>query len=108
MDPAAERMNVVYKSADDKELELPLRMLFVGDYMGRDDRATEDRIPIRVDRDSFTKVLAAHGPRLDLIVSSSEAEDGSAIRASLVFRSLQDFGPDAIAEQIPEVSRRCS
>ena len=102
-----ERLNLVCKTADDEaEIELPLRMLFVGDYMGRDDRSVEDRIPIRIDRDNFAKVLAAHGPKLDLVVTSASAPPGtSAVRASLTFRALTDFGPDAIAEQIPEVSR---
>jgi type VI secretion system protein ImpB len=31
--------------------------------------------------------------------------EGRTLRAPLVFRSLTDFGPDAIAEQIPETRR---
>ncbi|HEY1698014.1 MAG TPA: type VI secretion system contractile sheath small subunit [Polyangiaceae bacterium] len=99
----AGRLRIVCKpSGDEAEIELPLRMLFVGDFMGRDDRPVEDRVPVRVDRDSLGKVLAAHAPRLDLTVTSAE---GRAVRAPLVFRSLADFGPDAIAEQIPETAR---
>lgn len=104
MDHATERMNIVYRSADDQELELPLRILFVGDYMGRDERPIEDRVPIGVDKDTLPKVLAALAPRLELIVSSAGAE-GRAVRASLTFRRLEDFGPDSIAQQIPEASQ---
>jgi len=102
-----QRLNLVCKSADDPtEIELPLRMLFVGDFMGRDKRPVEERTPVRIDKDSFGKVLAAHGPGLDLVVTSAAAPAGtSAVRASLTFRQLSDFGPDSIAQQIPEVNR---
>jgi type VI secretion system protein ImpB len=103
---STERLNIVCKSADDAEIELPLRMLFVGDYMGRDDRPSENRVPIRIDKDNFARVLAAHGPTLDLVVTPTHAPpDTSAVRASLTFHSLSDFGPDSIAQQIPDVSR---
>jgi type VI secretion system protein ImpB len=98
-----ERLTIVYKAADNEpEFELPLRMLFVGDYMGRDERTRDDRIPVRIDKDTFSKVLAAHAPSLDLVVPSAA---GSAVRASLTFRRLSDFGPDAVADQIPETKR---
>src|ERR1700722_20874469 len=102
-----ERLHIVCKTGDDQaEMELPLRMLFVGDYMGRDDRPIEDRLPVRIDRDTFTKVLSAHGPRLDLVVSGpATAGEEKAGRASLTFRELADFAPDAVAAQIPEVAR---
>ncbi|MGH7293816.1 MAG: type VI secretion system contractile sheath small subunit, partial [Polyangiaceae bacterium] len=65
----------------------------------------EERLPVRFDRDTFGKVLAAHAPRLDVTVTSADAHT---VRATLGFRSLADFGPDAIAEQIPEVQRLLS
>jgi type VI secretion system protein ImpB len=103
---AGERLHIVYRNDANEELELPLRMLFVGDFMGRDERPIEDRVPVRIDRDSFAKVLAALAPRLDLVVGGAGPEGASAVRASLVFRRLSDFGPDGIAPQIPEVTRR--
>jgi type VI secretion system protein ImpB len=99
-----ERLNIVYRNDADEELELPLRMLFVGDFVGRDERPIEDRVPVRIDRDNFAKVLAAHAPRLDLVVGGGGPEGASAVRASLVFRQLSDFTPDGIAQQIPEVA----
>jgi type VI secretion system protein ImpB len=96
------RLRIVCKPSEEQgEIELPLRMLFVGDFKGQDDRPLEDRVPVRVDRDSFGKVLAAHSPRLDLTVSAGERT----VRAPLTFRALSDFEPDAIAEQVPETRR---
>jgi type VI secretion system protein ImpB len=104
-DAPPERLNIVCKpSPDEAEVELPLRMLFVGNFMGRDERPMEERRPVRVDRDNFDKVLAAHAPRLDLVAATGE----EGIRVSLKFQSLSDFGPDAIAEQVPEVARLLS
>jgi type VI secretion system protein ImpB len=101
-----ERLNIVLKSLANEragDVELPLRLLFVGNYMGKDVRPIEDRVPVRIDRESFGKVLAAHAPQLELVVSPAGA--AAAIRASLTFQSLSDFGPDAIARQIPETAR---
>jgi type VI secretion system protein ImpB len=103
-----ERLHIVCKTGDDQaEMELPLRMLFVGDYMGHDERPIEDRLPVRIDRGNFAKVLSAHSPRLDLVVTgpATAAGEEKAVRASLTFRELADFAPDAVAAQIPEVAR---
>lgn len=101
---ADERLNIVFKSSEggDAEVELPLKLLFVGDYMGRDDRPVEDRLPVRVDRGSFPRVLAALGPRFEQVVTPASSE-GTAVAVSLRFGSLADFGPDGVANQIPHV-----
>lgn len=96
--PLQGRLRIMCKPSEDEgEMELPLRMLFVGNFVGLDDRPIEDRVPVRISRDSFSKVLAAHGPRLDLTVGG--------VRAQLAFKSLADFGPDFVAEQVPETRR---
>jgi type VI secretion system protein ImpB len=102
----AERLRIVCKASPDdpRETELPLRMLFVGDFKGRDERPLHERIPVRVDRDNLDRVLAAHAPQLDITVST-DSPGARAIRAPLVFHRLADFGPDAVAEQIPDVQR---
>jgi type VI secretion system protein ImpB len=103
---APARLHITLKDDAEGEVELPLRMLFVGDFMGRDDRPEEDRVPVRIDRDNFPKVLASHAPRLDLVVTpTSGAAAGIGVRAPLTFRSLADFGPDSVAAQVPETAR---
>jgi type VI secretion system ImpB/VipA family protein len=97
--PLAGRLRIVCKPSEEQgELELPLRMLFVGNFMGEDRRPIEDRVPVRFTRDSFSDVLAAHSPRLDLTVAG--------VRAQLVFKSLADFGPDSVGAQVPELARK--
>ncbi len=93
------RLRIVCKPSEEQgELELPLRLLFVGNFMGEDTRPLEDRMPVRVSRDSLPGVLAAHAPHLDLTVAG--------VRAQLAFKTLADFGPDAVAAQIPELRRK--
>ena len=56
-----ERINITYKPATgdaQAEVELPLKLLVVGDYTQRaDDRPVEERAPINVDKDNFQDVL---------------------------------------------------
>jgi type VI secretion system protein ImpB len=95
------RLRIVCKqSPDEEEAELPLRMLFVGGFAGEDGRPVEDRDPVQVRRDTLGNVLQALAPRLDLTVTTAGSRT---VRTSLAFRALSDFGPDAVAEQIPEV-----
>ena len=104
-----ERINITYKPATgdaQAEVELPLKILVVGDYTQRaDDRPVEDRAPINVDKDNFTEVLKAQKLSLDLNVPNRlEKEDSDDnLAVSLKFESLADFEPDAIVEKIPEL-----
>jgi type VI secretion system protein ImpB len=103
-----ERVNITYKPATgdrQSEVELPLKMLFIGDYTGRaDDRQVEDRRPVNIDKDNFNDVLAEQNVTLSVSVPNKlAAEPGSELSANLKFKKLSDFGPDAVAEQIPEL-----
>ncbi len=105
-----ERINIKYKpsTGDAKdEIELPLKMLFLGDYTGRPDpRALEDRKPINVDKDNFDDVLAEQKLEVNAAVPEvmSGAKDAS-MNVSLKFRKLSDFGPEAVAMQVPELRK---
>jgi type VI secretion system protein ImpB len=104
-----ERVNITYKSSvgdAQTEVELPLKMLFIGDYTGREDpRPVEERKPINVDKDNFQQVLAEQNLSLTMQVSNRLADDGSEMPVGLKFRRLGDFGPDAIVEQVPELKK---
>jgi type VI secretion system protein ImpB len=109
-----ERVNITYKPATgdrQSEVELPLKMLFIGDYTGHhDDRPLEERRPINVDKDNFQQVLSEHNLSLDLSVPNALLEDGDTKEAGdlavkLRFKKLSDFSPDAVAEQVPELQQ---
>jgi type VI secretion system protein ImpB len=103
-----ERVNITYKPAtgeQQSEVELPLKMLFVGDYTGRpDERPVEDRKPINIDKDNFNQVLAEQNVTLAVTVPNRLTDEpGAELSAKLQFKKLSDFGPDAVAEQVPEL-----
>ena len=105
-----ERVNIVYRPAigDAKEdVELPLKMLVMGDFTGRtDDRPLERREPVSIDKDNFNEVLKAQEIALNLSVPnrlSGNADE--AMTLSLRIESMKDFGPEAIVEQVPELKR---
>ena len=105
-----ERINIRYKPATDgaqEDVELPLKMLFVGDYTGRaDPRPVEERKPINIDKDNFEQVLAEQKLAVDLQVADQlSGEQDSQLNVHLEFRKLADFGPVAVAQQVPELRR---
>ncbi len=105
-----ERVNITYKPATGNammEEELPLKMLFIGDYTGRaDSTPLEDRKPVNVDKDNFQQVLAEQNLNLSMQVPDVLSEDkNSQLSVKLKFKRLGDFGPDAIAEQVPELKK---
>lgn len=105
-----ERVNITYKPATgdaQEEVELPLKMLFLGDYTGRPDaRPLEDRKPINVDKDNFNRVLGEQNLGLTLNVPDRLSGDPNAnLSVNLKFREINDFGPDAIANQVPELKK---
>ena len=103
-----ERVNITYKPATgdaQEEIELPLKILALGDYTGRqDDRVVEDRKTINIDKDNFNEVMAEHELAVDLNVADKLSGDANAEMAvSLKFETLKDFTPEGVARQVPEL-----
>ena len=105
-----ERVNIVYKPATgnaQEEVELPLKIMMVGDYTLRpDDQAVENRKPINVDKDNFTQVLAEQKLELNLGVADKLSnEPGAEMAVNLKFKKLSDFTPEGVANQVPEMRK---
>jgi type VI secretion system protein ImpB len=104
-----ERVNIVYRPATGdakQEVELPLKLLVVGDFtLKDDDTPVEDRKPIDVDKSNFNDVLKGQKLSLDIAVPNrldDKAKDEQ-LAVKLNFESLRDFEPDAIVEKVPEL-----
>ena len=99
-----ERINVTVRPASggaEEELELPLKLMVLGDFTQRaDDRKLEDRKPVAVDKDNFDDALKGMKPRVQMQVDNKLADDGSKLGVELNFRSLEDFSPERVANQI--------
>ena len=105
-----ERVNITYKPATGntkEDVELPLKLLMLGDYTGRPDpRPLEDRKPINVDKDNFQKVMSEQKLALTINVKNRLSEnEKDELTVNLKFRRLSDMEPEAIANQIPELKK---
>jgi type VI secretion system protein ImpB len=107
-----ERINIKYVPAtgdQQAEIELPLKLVVVGDFKGHGEpEPLEERRAVGIDKDTFDAVLEKSALSLVMDVPArlapSELEDAT-MRVDLRFRSMADFGPDAIARQVPELAR---
>ena len=105
-----ERVNIVYKPSTgdaQEEVELPLKVLVMGDFTLRDDETpVEERKAINVDKDNFDDVLGAQKVGLDFNVKSKLSDEPDAqLGVNLDFKSMKDFGPDAIVQKVPELKK---
>ena len=104
-----ERVNIVYKPATgvDEEKELPLKVVVMGDFAQRpDDTPLEERTPVAVDKDNFNDVMKAMklGVRLN-VKNVLAGEEGAELPVDLKIEKVSDFGPEAVAAQVPELNK---
>jgi len=108
-----ERVNIRYKPATGdakEEVELPLKMVMLGDYtLKPDDTPVEDRDLVNINKDNFNDVMKGHDLSLDVAAENELAdeseEDPGNLSVSLKFESLNDFTPEAIVKQTPELKK---
>lgn len=105
-----ERVNIKYKPATGdakEEVELPLKMVMVGDYTQRqDDTPLEDRKSINVDKDNFNEVMKSQNLSLTFNVADKlSGEKDAETSLNLEFGTLKDFEPETVAKQVPELNQ---
>jgi len=105
-----ERINIKYVPAtgDQKaELELPLKLVVVGDFKGHAEaQPLEEREAVRIDKHTFDAVMEKAELSLAMEVPNRLSDESdAAIAVGLEFKSLRDFTPDAIARQVPELQK---
>ncbi|KQB55385.1 type VI secretion protein [Pseudomonas endophytica] len=106
-----ERINITFKPATggaQEEIELPLKLLVVGDYTHRfDERKLEDRKPIAIDKMTFDEVLSKQGLKLALSVPNRLQGEDSTDELAIALRvnAMKDFNPTSLVEQIPELKK---
>ncbi len=103
-----ERVNIVYKSNtgdQSEDVELPLKLLMLGDYTGKDsDETVEDREPKNINKDNFNDVMASMNLSLDMNVGDTLSEDNEEMPVHLDIKSIKDLSPDNVASQVPELN----
>jgi type VI secretion system protein ImpB len=84
--------------------ELPFVVGIMGDFAGDPTdplKPLAERKFVQIDRDNFNDVMARIQPGLNIKVDNTLAGDGSQMAVNLKFRSLEDFEPAKVAEQVP-------
>lgn len=105
-----ERVNITYKAQvgdAQQEAELPLKILMVGDYTNRpDDTPLEERKPISVDKENFNEVMAKQDLKAKVSVADRlSGEKDAQLAVDLKFKGLNDFTPEGIVTQVPELQK---
>lgn len=88
--------------------EIPFVVGVLGDLSGNPDEPLpklKDRKFVEIDRDNFNTVLAGMKPRLAYKVDNKLTDDDSKIGVELRFKSLEDFHPERVAEQVTPVRK---
>ena len=103
------RVNIRYhnKVTGQEQVELPLKLLLLGDYTFRDDDTPlEDRKKISVNKDNFAAVMREQGLKLDVVVPNRlSGEEDDELRVRLDVDSLDALTPDEIVQRVPELKQ---
>ncbi len=105
-----ERINIKYipQTGDAQaEVELPLKTLVVGDFKGHpEDTPLEDRKAVGINKNNFSSVMKESQLTLSMVVSNKLVDESDVdLPVELSFESLDDFSPDHVVSQIPELSK---
>jgi type VI secretion system protein ImpB len=83
--------------------EIPFVVGVLGDLSGKPDEPLpppKDRKFVEIDRDNFDKVLEGMKPRLAYRVDNKLTGDDTKMAVELRFKSLDDFHPERVVQQI--------
>jgi type VI secretion system protein ImpB len=102
----APRVQITYdvEIGDSIEMkEIPFTMGVLADLSGKPDQALprlKDRKFIEIDRDNFNNVLEGMKPRLEFKMDNKLSDDNTKMAVELRFKSLDDFRPENVAQQV--------
>jgi type VI secretion system protein ImpB len=99
----------VLKGDAKKKMELPLRLLALGDYsQSASTTPLAEREKININKDNFQQVMASMNLNLDMAVPDRLKADGAETKVSLKFNDLKSFEPEEVAKQVPQLAKLLS
>lgn len=109
----APRVNITYDVEVGGAIEmkeLPFVMGVLGDFTGHAEEGgarLKDRSFVEINPDNFDEVLGRMKPHLSLSVENKLSEDPEAgnLGVDLHFKSMDDFSPDRVAQQVPALQK---
>jgi len=88
-----------------EKVELPLRLLVMSDLTGKEsDTPVEEREIININKNNFQDVMRSFDLGLEYTVPNKLTGEGE-VKVDLDFDDLDSFRPEAVAQQVPELSR---
>ena len=89
-----------------KKIELPLKMLVLGDFSNREsDERIADREKISVDKNNFKQVMDSMNLNLAYNVDDKIKGGEGAIPVNIKISSMKSFRPEEVASQVPALNR---
>jgi type VI secretion system protein ImpB len=100
------RVHITYEVETEgatKQKELPFVVGVMGDFSGDPTaplKALKDRKFVQIDRDNFDSVMSSMNVGLQMKVDNTLAGDGSELAVDLKFKSMDDFSPTQLVQQV--------
>lgn len=89
-----------------KKVELPLRQLVLGDFLGRKvDEDVADREITNINKENFEDVLKSSDLHIGYTVADKLRGGDNEMKVDLKIDSMEAFNPEAVARQIPELDK---
>ena len=91
-----------------QKTELPFVVGVLADLSGQPStplRPLKERKAANIDRDNFNDVLAKSTPRVAMKVQNRLTSEDTKLAVELNFKSIDDFDPARVAEQIPALKK---
>jgi type VI secretion system protein ImpB len=88
--------------------ELPFVVGVIGDFSGNPTQPLKpmaDRKFISIDRDNFNDIMARMTPGVNFRVENTLKGDGSEMAVQLSFKSIDDFEPGRVVEQVEPLKK---
>lgn len=88
-----------------KKIELPLKMLVVGDFTFKEkgDRVS-DREKISINKENFTQVMESMDLKLNYNVENKLTGEGD-IQVDMGIKNMDSFKPENVAKNVPALSK---
>lgn len=103
------RVNIkldIDKGGAQKKVELPFKMLVLGDFTGKEDgKRLVDRDKININKDNFNQVMESLDLGLNFSVENKINPGGGDLKVDLKFKNMKSFDPLEIVKQVPQLSK---
>ena len=96
----------VSKGDAQQKIELPMRLMVLGDYKGRPDATPlAEREVINLNKDNFEDVLKSMDAKLEYTVQDTFKGGDEEMKVELDIESMKSFDPEEVAKQVPQLNR---